>query len=118
MNDGEEKQSNGVSLLGDLLETVKNDLKSEETGPPIHEEFEKIVTRLVRDGMLEEKLQEKLNKYPQPESCEGFSKVRVNQLLWDILSPSIRSQKKVQNSHREGHDGSRSRRRRHLKKCQ
>ena len=54
-----EKQSNGVSLLGDFLETVKNDQKS-ETGPLIHEELAKIVTRLVRDGMLEEKLQEKL----------------------------------------------------------
>jgi len=33
---------------GDFFKTVQNDLKSEETGPPIHEELAKIVTRLVR----------------------------------------------------------------------
>ena len=99
---GTEKQSNRASSVGDFLETVKNDLKSEETGPPIHKELAKIVTRLVRDGMLEDKLQEKLNKYPQPENCEGLTKVRVNQLIWDNLSPSVRSQdlrfQKVQTS--------------------
>ena len=81
---------------------MKNDLKSEEKGPPIHEELAKIVTRLVRDGVLEEKLQEKLNKYPQPENCKGLTKVRVNQLIWDNLSPGIRSKdlkfQKVQTS--------------------
>ena len=81
--------------VGDFLKTVQNDLKSEETGPPIHEELAKIVTRLVRDGMLEERL-------PQPENCEGLTKVRVNQLIWDNLSSTIRSQdlkfQKVQTS--------------------
>ena len=57
---GTEKQSNGASSVRDFLETVKNDLKSEETGLPIHEELAKIVSRLVWDGMLEDKLQEKL----------------------------------------------------------
>ena len=99
---GTEKQPNGASSVGDFLETFKNDLKSEETGPPIHEELAKIVTRLVLDGMLEDKLQEKLNKYPQPENCEGLTKVRANQLIWDNLSPSVRSQdlrfQKVQTS--------------------
>ena len=42
--------------------------------------------------MLEERLQDKLNKYPQPENCEGLTKVRVNQLIWDNLSSTIRSQ--------------------------
>ena len=53
--------------------------------------------------MLEERLQDKLNKYPQPENCEGYlTKVRVNQLIWDSLSSTIRSQdskfQKVQTS--------------------
>jgi len=52
--------------------------------------------------MLEERLQEKINKYPQPENCEGLTKVQVNQLIWDNLSSTIRSQdlkfQKVQTS--------------------
>jgi len=75
------KQHEVEELVGDLLKTVQNDLKSEETGPSIHEELAKIVTCLVRDGMLEEQLQDKLNKYPQPENCEGLTKVRVSQLI-------------------------------------
>ena len=99
---GNGKQHEVDESVGDFLKTVQNDLKSEETGPPIHEELAKIVTRLVRDGMLEERLQDKINKYPQPENCEGLTKVRVNQLIWDNLSSTIRSQdlkfQKVQTS--------------------
>ena len=76
---GTDKQSDKGESLGDFLKAVKNDLRFEEKGPPVHEELAKIVTRLVRDGMLEDKLQEKLNKYPQPENCEGLTKVRVKQ---------------------------------------
>lgn len=99
---GNGKQHEVDESVGDFLKTVQNDLKSEETGPPIHEELAKIVTRLVRDGMLEDRLQDKINKYPQPENCEGLTKVRVNQLIWDNLSSTIRSQdlkfQKVQTS--------------------
>ena len=99
---GNGKQHEVDESVGDFLKTVQNDLKSEETGPPIHEELAKIVTRLVRDGMLEERLQENINKYPQSENCEGLTKVRVNQLIWDNLSSTIRSQdlkfQKVQTS--------------------
>ena len=71
---GNGKQHEVEESAGDFLQTVRNDLKSEETGPPIHEELAKIVTRLVRDCMLEERLQDKLDKYPQPENCEGLTK--------------------------------------------
>ena len=48
---GNGKQHEVDESVGDFLKTVQNDLRSEETGPPIHEELAKIVTRLVRDGM-------------------------------------------------------------------
>ena len=74
---GKQQQHEVEESVGDFLKTVQNDLKSEETGPPIHEELAKIVTRLVRDGMLEERLQDKLNKYPQPENCESLTKLEL-----------------------------------------
>ena len=52
--------------------------------------------------MLEERLQDKINKYPQPENCDALTKVRVNQRIWDNISFTIRSQdlkfQKVQTS--------------------
>ena len=60
---GNGKQHEVDESVAHLFKTVQNDLKSEETGPPIHEELAKIVTRVVRDGMLEERLHDKINKY-------------------------------------------------------
>jgi len=40
---GTGKQHEVEESVGDFLKTVQNDLKSEETGPPIHEELAKIV---------------------------------------------------------------------------
>ena len=73
---GTDKQSDKGESLGDFLEVVKNDLRSEEKGPPIHEKLAKIVRCLLPDGMLKDQLQDELNKYPQPENCKGSTKVR------------------------------------------
>ena len=67
---GNGKQHEVDESVGDFLKTVQNDLKSQEKGPHVHEELAKIVTRLVRDGMLEERLQDKINKYPQPNTVK------------------------------------------------
>ena len=43
-----------------------------------------------------------MNKYHRPKNCEHLTKVRVNQAVWDNLSPAVRSQdlklQKVQTS--------------------
>ena len=43
-----------------------------------------------------------MNKYHRPKNCENLTKVRVNQAVWDNLSPAVRSQdvklQKVQTS--------------------
>lgn len=67
-------------------------IKSEETGPPIHDELARIVTCLIRDSMLKDNLQEEFNKYPQLKNYKQLTKVCVNQLIWDNLSASIQSQ--------------------------
>ena len=57
---------------------------------------------MLKDGLPEEKLQDKMNKYHRPKNCENLTKVRVNQAVWDNLSPAVRSQdvklQKVQTS--------------------
>lgn len=65
-------------------------------------ELASIVDALITDGLPEEKLQDKMNKYHRPENCESLTKVKVNEAVWDNLSPSVRSQdvrmQKVQSS--------------------
>ncbi|CAB4043109.1 Hypothetical predicted protein, partial [Paramuricea clavata] len=75
-----------------VLDGIRGEMKTAETGPKVNDDLAEIVNGLVQKGLSEEKLQDKLNKYPSPENCEALSKVRVNQLIWDNLQPNTRSQ--------------------------
>ena len=65
-----------------MLNSLKQDLKKEETGPSINAELANVVNAMV-------KLQEKLNKYHRPENCESLTKVHVNQSIWDHITPAV-----------------------------
>ena len=67
-------------------------MQKEETGPNADSELASIINTLIKDGLPDEKLQDKMNKYHRPGNCEHLTKVRVNQAVWDNLSPSVRSQ--------------------------
>ena len=86
----------------EVLNSLKQELKKEETGPSVNTELANVVNAMLKEGLPEEKLQEKLNKYHRPENCEFLTKVRVNQPVWDHLTPTVRSQdvrlQKVQTS--------------------
>lgn len=76
----------------EVLNSLKRELKKEETGPSINAELANVVNAIAKEGLLEEKLQEKLNKYHRTENCESLTKVRVNQSIWDHITPAFRSQ--------------------------
>lgn len=86
----------------EVLNSLKQELKKEETGPQVNAELANVVNAMIKEGLPEEKLQEKLNKYHRPENCASLTKVRVNQSIWDHLTPAVRSQdvrlQKVQTS--------------------
>ena len=85
-----------------MLNSLRQELKKEETGPKVNAELANVVNAMVKEGLPGEKLQEKLNKYHRPESCESLTKVCVNQSICDHLTPAVRSQdvrqQKVQTS--------------------
>ena len=64
--------------------SLRQELKKEETGPKANTELANVVNVMVKEGLPEEKLQEKLNKYHRPETCELLTKVCVNQSIWII----------------------------------
>ena len=66
-----------------MLNSLRQELKKEETGPKANAELANVVNAMVKEGLPEEKLQEKLNKYHRPENCESLRKVRVNQSISD-----------------------------------
>ena len=74
-----------------VLSSLKLDLQKDETGPYVDTELASIAKTLIKDGLPEEKLQDKMSKYHRPGNCENLTKVRVNQAVWDNLSPSVRS---------------------------
>ena len=87
-NEGKSDPKEGKSAV---LSSLKLDLQKDETGPDVDTKLASIVKTLIKDRLPEEKLQDKMNKYHRPGNCENLTKVRVNQAVWDNLSPSVRS---------------------------
>ena len=87
-NEGKSNPKEGKSKV---LSSFKLDLQKEEKGPDMDTEPASIVKTLIKDGLPEEKLQDKMNKYHRPGNCENLTKVQVNQAVWDNLSPSVQS---------------------------
>lgn len=54
------------------------------------------MNELFRKGMEEEQYENmvKDDVYPRPSNCEGLVTVKLNQLVWDIVSPAARSRDK------------------------
>ena len=67
----------------EVLNSLREELKKEETGPKAKAELANVVDAVVKED-LPEKLQEKLNEYHRPETCESLTKVCVNQSIWII----------------------------------
>ena len=86
----------------EVLKSLKQDLLKEETSPEVDCELASVIDSMLKDGLPEEKPQDKMNKYHRPKNCQNLTKVRVNQAVWDNLSLAVRSQdvklQKVQTS--------------------
>ena len=77
-----------------ILESLgfKDDVRVDETGPDISQELASLVNQFVKEGIVDEKLSEKLKNHPRPKNCDTLSKVSVNKVIWDKLTSNTRSQ--------------------------
>ena len=84
-----------------VLAMVADELNEEKCGPGVAENLAKVVDKLLRTRLAEEKLKEKQNLYSRPKNCESMVPTRVNSEIWQQLQPHTRSQdirmQKVQN---------------------
>ena len=82
------------SKMGDvLLRALAQDLTvTEKTSPPIHEALAGIFNGLLSDKMPDDKLKVKLDKYTRPENVKGLRTPKVNPLIWNQLSATMKAQ--------------------------
>ena len=72
----------------DLLEGLglTKEIKSQQSGPEIKEILANLVTKIITDGIQDDKLTENLKLYPRPKNCPALTKVTVNKLIWEMTS--------------------------------
>ena len=72
-----------------VVNSLKQELKEEEMGPHVNAALENVVNALIKEGLHEEKPQEKLNKYHRSENCESLTKVQRNQPRRGHITPAV-----------------------------
>ena len=75
-----------------VLAMVADELNEEKCGPGVAENLAKVVDKLLRTRLAEEKLKEKQNLYSRPKNCEAMVPTQVNSEIWQQLQPHTRSQ--------------------------
>ena len=81
-----------VTSSNNLLSSIAQDLTvSEPTASAVHENLASIVTGLLKDKLPEDKVDTKSNKYLRPANIENLRSPRVNKLIWNNISPQVRS---------------------------
>ena len=85
-------QSQQTTSTPDLLTSIAQDLAIEEkTGQAVNAELAAILSSLLKARLADDKLQEKLKKYPRPANVECLKTPRVNPLIWGQISATARA---------------------------
>ena len=75
-----------------LLKAIAQDLNlKEKTGPAIEGDLAEVVNALLKDKMSTEVLKAKIDNYARPENIEGLCTPKVNPLIWNLISASMRT---------------------------
>jgi hypothetical protein len=74
----------------DILTNIAQEFAiKENTGETVNDNLAGIVASLVKDRLAEEKLKQKLQKYPRPANIEGLRTPRISLLIWGQISSSM-----------------------------
>ena len=76
-----------------LLKAIPQDLNlKDKTGPVIEGELAEVMNALLKDKMSADTLKTKLDQYLRSENVEGLRTPKVNPLIWNKISASMRTQ--------------------------
>ena len=86
------KEPEETGQTDDILDQIAGDLSmAEDIGESINPQLAKIVEGLWANKLAEEKLKEKLKKYPTPENCSNMIVPKCNHEIWtNVLSSALR----------------------------
>ena len=71
---------------------IEGQIDDEREGADLDSDLAAMIENLFKAGLLEGKLQDKMAEYPRPGNTPALTNVKVNQVIWDTLSPGMRSQ--------------------------
>lgn len=90
-NESEEPPTKKAKSDNVFAIAAKNFKVNETVDDKVGDELATMINSLFREGISDEKFQDLLKNVNRPENCNALTKTRVNQLIWDLLSPSTRS---------------------------
>ena len=82
------EKASGSKLLAEIVREL--DI-SEKTGDEVDEGLVKLMDRLLKDKLQEDKVQTRIEKYPRPGNVEGLRTPRVNPLIWNQIPAQVRT---------------------------
>ena len=75
----------------DLLKEIDNDLDNKEkTSAKVADSMAEIINKRFTQGLNDNKLKERLDKYTRPENCTGLQVPRVNREIWRDLPTAVK----------------------------
>ena len=76
-----------------LLKAITQDLNlKDKTGPAIEGELAELMNALLKDNMTADALKTRLDQHLRHENVEGLRTPKVNPLIWNQISASMRTQ--------------------------
>lgn len=57
----------------------------------VSDDLADMVNCIFRDGISDERYHDVIKSIKRPEKCSSLTRTRVNNLMWDLLSPHTRS---------------------------
>ena len=76
-----------------LLKAIAQDLNlKDKTDPAFEGELAELMNSFLKDKMSADALKTKLDQYLRPENVEGLRTPKVNPLIWNQISASMRTQ--------------------------
>lgn len=98
-------QSSSATKPSKLLDRVNQKYGIKE-GQELDDEICDVVKTTLTKALSEEEMTALTSKYDTPKNCELLTKVKVNQLIWDKLEPTVRTNdlklQKIQGSMMKG----------------
>ena len=80
-----------TEMANKAIKAIQEQLDGDGNGKPVNVDIAEFVGQLLKAGIAEDKLKDKMNEYLRPDNTPNLMSVKVNQIIWDNLSAAIRS---------------------------